>query len=232
MNSKPNPIPFAQADKKFNLARFGPFDAGFENVYVHEGDLIFETETTGGKIINAFFPYDESISYHGLYIITGDLKVNGILNLDMDLSFSAGFLVMGRFTAKALFMDMTMFFVFGEALVSHLIYFNSVSGTLSIKGLTECPLTVVDDGDYNLISTGEILHGRTSGMAEDKSKYTSDRPNEWPFSVPTMYSADAKEGLAEGVWDNGFDRWPAIAKIEVGLSLLKEGYKSATRVGK
>lgn len=225
------PVSFSAADKKYKLTRFGEFDAEFEKAYVHEGDLVLGKNATGEDVVKAF-GYSEDDDEPGLFVVTGNLVVPDVLDLDEGISFSMGLLVVGQLKAKVVKLDMTMLFVFGGAVVSDAIFFETNDGTLSIAKDTTCPLIICHDGDLNVKATGEVFCSSDEGPLDDDGddeegddEDESDQ-DEWPFAETTMTLAEAKKALVAEVWDGDeFNSEAAFGRAVKGQPILKAAGK-------
>lgn len=219
-------LSFAEADARFRLTRHGAFDAPFTKAYVLEGDLLLSKSSTGAHVLEAFglkrVPADP-----GLFVVTGRLAVEGALELDEGLDATIGLVVLGELQAKALRLDMTALYVFGDARVEHAIFFESTDGTLSVAGKTECPLVVCHEGDLNIAASGVVFDSSDDGPVEPSG--ASDAPGSgFPLSPVSMTLTEARERLVAAVFeDEEFQSDKAFRRAAKGQPLFRPVKASA-----
>ena len=223
---------FGKADKELKLTRFEKFDAPFESAYVHAGDIHVPGDWTGGDLLRAC-GHDPGSRYLGactMFVVDGDLTVDGTLDLDAGVNESIGLSVTGRLHAGVVDVDATMLFVFGGAEVKQLINFTTTDGTISIAGTTECPLVIYDEGDLNLASTGHILCRRYDGPAEAPALGDASEDNDedlgWGWPRITLTRTEVPDALVEGLYDehHRVDSRLALALARAGKPLLRPAY--------
>ncbi len=216
---------FSAADEKYNLTRFGSFDSKPEMAFIHEGDLCLGSNVSGIDVVKVF-GVDSPPKGRNLFVVTGDLIVDGLLDLDRAVYSSFGLVVLGRLKAKVVCLDMTMLFVFGGAEVSSAIIFESNDGTLSIAGTTVCPLVVIHDGDANLSVKGEVFNSYDEGPLaeeEDQGEESNENDSGYPLPKTTMTCAEAAEKLNAELFDEdgNFDSETATAWAIEGKPLFR-----------
>lgn len=221
---------FSEADEALGLTRFEKFDAGFDAAYVHSGHLRADGDWTGGDLRAAVgVGEDESLGELVMFVVDGDLTVDGVLDLDEGARESLGLLVTGALTARIVDVDATMLFVFGGADIARLVKFTTTDGTLSIAGRTRCPLVIFDEGDLNVTATGHILSRRSEGPAEpyeaESAESDDDIPG-WGWPTVTLTRAEVPAALDESLYDdqNWVDGERALAFARAGRPLLRADY--------
>jgi hypothetical protein len=215
--------PFAAADEQYQLTRHGAFDAAFDTAHVLDGDLVFPKHATGADILRAF-GFKKAPDAPGLFVVTGSVRVDGGLDLDAGIDFSLGLAVLGDLEAKAVRLDMTMLFVFGDARVEHAILFETNDGTLSVAKRTVCPLVVCHEGDLNIAASGHVFDSTDDGPIDDAkpSAEPETAANGFPTSRVTMTLAEASEKLVAAVFDDDeFDSDKAYRRAAKGQSLFR-----------
>ncbi|WP_344829680.1 hypothetical protein [Actinocorallia longicatena] len=155
---------FEDADDEFGLQRFEHFDAEFDTVFVHRGELRAEGDLTAGDLLRGrgLDPGNGGTGELVLHVVAGDLVVGGALLLDEEAPECLGLLVTGNLRAAVVSVDATLLYVHGDAAVSRLIDFTTTDGTLQIFGATGCPLLLHADGDLWADSDG-VVHSCRSG---------------------------------------------------------------------
>jgi hypothetical protein len=212
---------FDSADAELDLSRYD-FDVDFDAAYVHSGPLHIDGDWTGGDLFRrcGLDPDGRYLGELTAFVVDGDLTVDGTLDLDAGVKESFALMVTGTLRAEVLTLDATMLFVFGGAQVSRLIDFTTNDGTLSIAGTTACPLTICDEGDLNLRSTGHILCRFSTTLPAPHPPI--DDPDDWPQPTITLSRAEVPTALAEGLYDE--NRWVdselAVSWARAGRPLL------------
>ncbi|MEV4249649.1 hypothetical protein AB0J63_40325 [Streptosporangium canum] len=166
--------PFAEADDELDLSRF----EGFESAYVHSGDIHVSGDWTGGHLLRAcgHAPGGDRLDELAMFVIDGDLTVEGALDLDAGADQCIGLLVTGELRADIVDVDATLLFVFGGAEVRRLINFTTTDGTIFIAGTTRCPLVIYDEGNLDLDCTGHILCRGGTPQPDQRHDRLSVRP--------------------------------------------------------
>lgn len=215
-------VQFSQADKKYNLTRFGAFDADFDAAFIHEGDLYFKKNATGRDVLKAF-GLKSAPEESALFVVTGKLRVDGALDLDTGLHFSMGLAVLGLIEADVIRLDMTMLFGFAGARVKNAIFFETNDGTLSIAKKTECPLVVCHEGDLNLRATGPVFNSIDEGPCDDSEEDDDDDADGgFPSTRVTMTLEEARDKLVPQVFeDDEFASEKAYKRALKGQPLLR-----------
>lgn len=209
---------FDEADASLNLSRFG-FDVDFDAAYVHSGPLHIDGDWSGGDLFRrcGLNPDGRYLGELTAFVIDGDLTIDGTLDLDAGVKESFALMVTGTLRAEILTLDATMLFVFTGAQVSRLIDFTTNDGTLSIAGMTDCPLVICDEGDLNLRSTGHVLCRFSVNLPPSHPTDDSD-PDDWPQPTVTLSRAEVPTALVEGLYDES--RW---VDSELALSWARSG---------
>lgn len=220
-------LPFDKADKKWKLTRLGEFDAGFDEALVLEGDLHLGKKATGADVLKAF-GLTKGPDASTAFVVTGDLIVDGSLDLDDGIHFSMGLVVLGSLKAEVVRLDMTMLFVFKGATVNQAIFFETNDGTLSIAGKTKCPVVIIHEGDANLSVTGEVFNSYEEGPLEDEGDDDDEDDgdeedgDEFPFARVTMTRAEASKKLVASLFkDDEFNSDAAFTLAQKGTSLFR-----------
>lgn len=171
-------LPFEEAS---SLTESFTFDAEFDETIVHTGAVKFEKNATGADLLKKF-GLKKQPEATTLFIIDGDLVIDGGLHLDAKLDFSLAVLVTGKIAANALRVDQTLLYGAKGANIKSAIFFETNDGTLVIQGKTECPLVLVHDGDIEVEATGKTVNTEDDDLEElfvsqafDDGEYSSDK---------------------------------------------------------
>ncbi|MEU0563745.1 hypothetical protein [Dactylosporangium sp. NPDC006015] len=156
---------FDDVDAVLPPSPFEEFDVEFDAALVRRGDVHADGDFTGGDLYRmaGVGSTDELTAF----VIDGDLTVGGTLDLDEGAPETFALMVTGTLRAAVVSVDATMLYVYGGAVVSRLIHFATTDGTLAIGGTTDCPLTVYDDGNLEVDSTGLVLNRRFGETSPD-----------------------------------------------------------------
>jgi len=221
---------FSEADEALGLTRFEEFDAGFDAAYVHSGDLRIDGDWTGGDLRTAVGVGEyEQLGELVMFVVDGDLTVDGLLDLDEGTLECLGLLVTGTLTAQIIDVDATMLFVFGGADIARLVRFTTTDGTLSIAGRTRCPLVIYDEGDLNVTSAGHILSRRSEGPVAPYEAPSSDSDFDfsgWGWPTVTLTRTEVPAALDASLYDdeNWVDAATALEFARSGRPLLRADY--------
>ncbi|MGV6862528.1 MAG: leucine-rich repeat domain-containing protein [Putridiphycobacter sp.] len=209
---KPEFLSKEVAQKRFNLSQFDPLGiVGFDSYVIFDGQVEINTDLEEGTFEELFFSEKESALSNTLFIVNGNLKVNG------DIAIQEGMpclLVLGDVHCDVLHSFDNVIHVIGDAHIKYAFNGHYNHGSITVEGATHVPYLLNSDHDSRLSPTENTI----------KINYYTDWDDffQYDYYQEDLYKVVIDEVLSDDD-ELEYDRF--IEVLKSGKSPLKEGAK-------